>query len=169
MKRGFLLLPVVLLEVGCATITTSEMQSVMVTARLRSGEPVDKAECTLQSPKGSWKVTTPSSVLVPRDAEDMQVECRKDGAPSGTARLVSRAHGGMFGNIIFGGVIGAVIDHSKGTGYEYPGTVEIVMGESRVIDRANEVEPAAATPAAATAQPAAVQECAQWQKDLKRC
>ena len=56
----------------------------------------------------------------------------------------------MFGNIIFGGVIGAVVDHSKGTGYDYPNELPVRMGASIVVDRreppvaANTDEPPAA-------------------------
>jgi len=132
---------------GCATITGSELQSILVSTRTRTGEPLEKAECTLQSPSGLWKVTTPGSVMVLRSAEDMQVECRREGHPPGLAKLVSRAHGGMFGNIIFGGGIGALIDHSKGTGYEYPNVVMVTMGEVTLIDRRDEADGSRNAPA----------------------
>ena len=123
---------------GCASITGSELQSVMVSAKTKSGEAVAGAECALQSPRGNWKATTPSSVMVVRSADDLDVECKKDGHVPGLAKLISRAHGGMFGNIIFGGGIGALIDHNKGTGYEYPNAAVIVMGETTMIDRRDE-------------------------------
>lgn len=41
----------------------------------------------------------------------------------------------MFGNIIFGGGIGAIIDHSKGTGYNYPDILPVKMGEAALVDR----------------------------------
>ena len=125
---------------GCASITGSEMQSVLVSTKTKSGEAVQGAECTLQNIRGLWKVTTPSSVTVVRASEDMQVECKKDGITPGLAKLVSRAHGGMFGNIIFGGGIGALIDHSKGTGYDYPNNIIVIMGENIVLDRRDEQE-----------------------------
>jgi hypothetical protein len=31
--------------------------------------------------------------------------------------------------------IGAIIDHSKGTGYAYPDQIQIIMGKSRTLDR----------------------------------
>lgn len=125
---------------GCASITGSEMQSIMVSTQEKSGAAVQKADCTLQGPKGTYKVTTPASVVVARSADDLQVECQKEGLAPGLAKLISRAHGGMFGNIIFGGGIGAIIDHSKGTGYEYPNVATIVMGDTLMIDRRDEVE-----------------------------
>ena len=50
----------------------------------------------------------------------------------------------MFGNIIFGGGIGAIIDHSKGTGYNYPNDLPVKMGESITVDRREEQQPATA-------------------------
>lgn len=125
---------------GCATVTGSETQDVLLSAKTRAGEPVEGAQCTLQNPRGEWKAATPSSVTVRRSAEDMQIDCRKDGHPAGLVKLISRAHGGMFGNIVFGGGIGALIDHSEGTGYDYPNNVTVVMGESLVLDRNLELE-----------------------------
>ena len=120
---------------GCASITVSDTQSVMVTTRLQDGNAIERAECKLSNDKGAWAVTTPGSVGVRRSADDMQIECTKDNVPTGLVKAVSRAHGGMFGNIIFGGGIGAIIDHSRGTGYDYPDVLEVVMGASAVIDR----------------------------------
>jgi hypothetical protein len=48
----------------------------------------------------------------------------------------------MFGNIIFGGGIGAIIDHSNGTGYDYPNQIPVRMGESVVVDKKVEQPPA---------------------------
>lgn len=63
------------------------------------------------------------------------IECKKEGVQDGFLRAISRASGGMFGNIIFGGGIGAIIDHSKGTGYNYPDELPVKMGASTTVDR----------------------------------
>ncbi len=42
------------------------------------------------------------------------------------------------GNIIYGGGIGAMIDHSKGTGYNYPDQISVEMGKSKVIGRSEQ-------------------------------
>lgn len=78
---------------------------------------------------------SPAVVSVRRSSEDLMVECKKPGQPDGLGRAISRAAGGMFGNIIFGGGIGALIDHSKGTGYDYPDALAVRMGASVVVDR----------------------------------
>ena len=132
---------------GCATITSSESQPVMVTALRGDGAPAEKAECKLANDKGIWSIVAPGVASVRRSDEDLLVECSKPGEPDGKVKAVSRAHGGMFGNILFGGVVGAVIDHNKGTGYEYPERIEVVMGRSLVLDRRDQVATAGSTQA----------------------
>lgn len=126
---------VVLSASGCATITSNEMQPVSVTTKDDKGQNLEKAKCTLRNDKGAWDAESPAFVQVRRSSEDLLVECKKEGQPNGSLRAVSRAAGGMWGNIIFGGGIGAIIDHSKGTGYNYPNTLPVKMGESVVVDR----------------------------------
>ena len=41
----------------------------------------------------------------------------------------------MFGNIILGGGIGAIIDHNKGTAYTYPQWIRLVVGKALGFDR----------------------------------
>lgn len=117
---------------GCASITGSELQSVTVITRTRGGLPVREASCTLNNDRGIWIVSTPGSVVVQRSAGDLSISCEKEGLPTGTGRAVSRANAGMFGNIIFGGAVGAVVDHGKGTAYDYPNLFQIEMGGNQV-------------------------------------
>jgi len=131
----------VLFSSGCATITSSEMQSVALTTKTSKGEIVEKANCSLKNDRGSWEAQSPGVVSVRRSAEDLTVECNKEGHPHGILRAISRAAGGMFGNIIFGGGIGAIIDHSKGTGYNYPDNLPVKMGEAVTVDRNDSAPP----------------------------
>lgn len=132
---------------GCATITSNEMQTVTLSARSANGNAVDQARCTLKNDRGSWSATAPGSIMVRRSAEDLLVECKKDGENDGFLRAISRAAGGMWGNIILGGGIGAIIDHNKGTGYNYPNDLPVNMGASMTIDRKDEATPPAAAQA----------------------
>jgi hypothetical protein len=137
---------------GCATITSSEMQSVTLNTLNPKGDRVDQTRCTLKNDKGSWTATAPGNVMVRRSAEDLNVECKKDGMSDGFLRAISRSAGGMWGNIVLGGGIGAIIDHNKGTGYDYPNDLPVRMGESVTVDRRDEKNPGtqdAAGPAAA--------------------
>jgi hypothetical protein len=118
---------------GCSTITQSESQSLALTATYR-GEPVDPV-CQVKNDKGSAEVKAPANVTVRKSNEDLEVTCKKEGMPDGLLKAISRAAGSMFGNIIFGGGIGALIDHSRGTGYDYPDQLPVKMGESVVVDK----------------------------------
>jgi hypothetical protein len=120
-------------SVGCSTITQSEGQSLALTATYQ-GKPVDPT-CQLKNDKGSWDSKAPANITVRKSGEDLEVTCRKEGMPDGLLKAISRAAGSMFGNIIFGGGIGALIDHSKGTGYDYPDQLPVKMGESVVVDK----------------------------------
>lgn len=71
---------------------------------------------------------TPGSVVVRRSNKDLQVVCKKPGLDVGSANVVSRTKGNMFGNIIFGGGVGAIIDHNNGSAYEYPSLIKIFLG-----------------------------------------
>ena len=83
------------------------------------------------------------------------VSCEAAGQAPGTVRAISRANAGMAGNLIFGGIIGAVIDHNRGTAYDYPSMIGVVLGASRTIDRNDELRTspsASAAPAPAPSQ-----------------
>jgi hypothetical protein len=138
---------------GCATITSNEMQTVTLTTRDQNGDVVENAKCELKNDKGSWNAKSPGNVMVRRSAEDLSVECQKDGMSAGFLRAISRSAGGMWGNIILGGGIGAIIDHNKGTGYDYPNDLALRMGESVTVDRRDEKSPAKDNGTQANARP----------------
>ena len=117
-----------LLSSGCASVTGSPNQNVSVQAREQSGTEVKGANCELTNNKGKWFVTTPGSVGIHRSNDDLQVLCTKDGIEPGRAAVVSETKGSMFGNIILGGAIGAIIDHTNGSAYEYPAFIQVIMG-----------------------------------------
>ncbi len=131
------------LSSGCSTITQSENQALSLTASY-DNKPVE-ATCQLKNDKGTWDAKTPSNVSVRKSNEDLEVTCKREGMPDGILKAISRAAGSMFGNIIFGGGIGAIIDHSKGTGYDYPNQLPVKMGESVIVDKRTEQQAAQVT------------------------
>lgn len=143
---------------GCASITGNTNQSVSVQTREQSGLEVAGAACELTNNKGKWFVTTPGSVMVHRSNDDMQVLCTKPGAEPGRDAIVSETKGSMFGNLVFGGGIGAVIDHSSGAAYEYPAFIQVLMavlgkGESsKTSDQPVQALPVVTTDASPTIQ-----------------
>ena len=119
---------------GCASITGTSSQSVSLQTREKTGAEVAGASCELTNNKGKWFVTTPGSVVIHKSNDDMQVICKKENSENGRAAVVSDTKGAMFGNILFGGGIGAVIDHNTGAAYEYPTVIDIVMGDFKKIE-----------------------------------
>src|SRR3990167_7322227 len=101
---------------GCASIVNGTNQSVSVNTR-----PVTGATCSLENDKGKWFVNqTPGSVTVHRSYKDLTINCEKRGYPKASKNIVSKTKGMAFGNVVFGGVIGAGVDMADGSAYDYP-------------------------------------------------
>ncbi|PWQ96438.1 hypothetical protein DKT75_10535 [Leucothrix arctica] len=111
------------------------MQPVEVTTKTVAGQAVSDAKCTLQNEKGQWEVTTPNTVSVHKASGNLMVNCKKQGHPEGKLQAISRAGAGMYGNILVGGGIGAVIDHTSGKAYNYSSKLPVVMGKLVTVDR----------------------------------
>lgn len=138
--KGVLLGAIALQAVGCATITHDGTQPVQVTTLDKSNNTITGAYCVLKNDRGEWNLKSQGSANVHRSAANLTINCTKDGQPDGVGTLISRANGGMFGNILLGGGIGAIIDHNKGTAYNYPDWVKIIMGDNLIFDRKNQTE-----------------------------
>ena len=131
---GLLLAFGLVLLTGCASVTGTTGQSVSVQTRDTAGGEVRDAVCELTNNKGKWFVTTPGSVGINRSNDDLQVLCNKENYESGRASVVSVTKGTMFGNIILGGGIGAIVDHNSGAAYEYPSFFQVIMGRFSKVD-----------------------------------
>lgn len=121
---------------GCASITSESTQLVRVDALDEDGVAVEDATCVLKNDKGEYALKAGQHTQIGKSSKDLNITCiaesREDEA-TGTA--ISRAGAGMFGNIVFGGGIGAIIDHNRGTAYNYPEWVQVVFGKIVVFDR----------------------------------
>ncbi|MEO8714667.1 MAG: hypothetical protein ABI369_06615 [Acetobacteraceae bacterium] len=109
---------------GCASIVGGSTQSLSVTA-VANGNDVAGAQCTLTNDKGVWYVSTPGSLAVHRSYGDMNVKCSKEGYAANVASVPSSTKAMAFGNILFGGLIGAGIDMSTGAAYDYPSPITV--------------------------------------------
>lgn len=124
---------VVLQLFGCASVSNGTTGSMRVETISKAGQPVEGASCNLTNDSGTYIVTTPGSVVVHRSSSDLRVECKKPGEPTGAGTVTSRVAGSMFGNILLGGGIGAIVDHSNGSAYNYPEWIKLVMGDTEAI------------------------------------
>ena len=122
---------------GCATITKDANQPVRVETYSKNNVAVTGAKCVGKNERGEFTTDSSGMMRPHRSGENLLITCSKDGEETGFGTLISRANGGMFGNILFGGGIGAIIDHNKGTAYSYPDWVRVIMGENFVYDRKN--------------------------------
>ena len=132
------------LATGCSSLTQSDSQSLSLTTTYQ-GRPVE-TDCKLTNDRGTWDARSPANVMVRKSNEDLNVVCKRQGLPDGLLKAISRAAGSMFGNIILGGGIGAMIDHSNGRGYDYPVQLPVKMGESVVADKRADAERTQAAP-----------------------
>jgi hypothetical protein len=123
---------------GCASITGTTTQNISVQTRSPDGKEIKEVQCDMINKRGTYFVTTPGTIVISRSNDDLHVTCRKDGLENGKASVVSDTKGSMFGNIVFGGGIGAVIDHSNGSAYEYPSFLQVVMGSDITIGKKKE-------------------------------
>lgn len=126
---------------GCSTLTAEgTSQNIAVFTYESDNKVLNGATCQLTNDEGSWTAVTPSSTMVHRSNKDLVVKCSKEGYSDGDANVVSDTKANMWGNIVFGGGIGAIIDHNNGSAYQYPATIRITMGESKIIQHEPETE-----------------------------
>jgi len=109
----FLVLSVTSLT-GCASIVSDNDSTTYIQTM------PEKARCTLHGQDFKRVVETPDSVHLPAEAAPIVVSCESEGYRTASATLDTEMDGWILGNIIFGGVVGAVIDASRGAGMEYP-------------------------------------------------
>lgn len=132
--RRFTLFALALLPAftGCASIVSGQNQPVSVETRAK-GTTLAGANCTMLNDKGKWFVTTPGTVTVQRSYNDLSVSCEASGVSKGIAMVKSATKPMAFGNILFGGVIGAGVDVATGAAYDYPTLISVEMGESTTV------------------------------------
>ncbi len=140
MLRLTLALSVAVLATGCASVLNDVNHPMKVETKTQAGALVAGAECALTNDYGVFNVKSGETVQVRRSSKDLAMSCKHPSNPEAVATAVSRANGGMFGNILLGGGIGAIIDHNKGTAYSYPVWVQMIFGQTVVFDRKNEKE-----------------------------
>jgi hypothetical protein len=129
---------VVLATTGCASIVNDSTHPMKIETKTQAGDMVSGAECRISNDYGAITARSGDTAQVRRSSKDMDITCRHPSNPEAAGRAISRANAGMAGNIIFGGGIGAIIDHNKGTAYTYPTWVQLVFGKTLVFDRSAE-------------------------------
>jgi hypothetical protein len=162
---------------GCASVTQGTTQSVKIDTVTASGQTVNGAECRVSNDRSETLMLSGQTVSVRRSGVNLGIECTQPGYPPASGQATSRVNAGMVGNILLGGVIGAAVDASNGSGFNYPTWMQLVFGEVRSFDRGSQlgdqvlagirlgttVEVAASKPAAAETPQKNAQAQAQGQ------
>jgi hypothetical protein len=108
---------------GCATLVSDDHQSIVVTS--------DPVGATCQVRQGGnfvgTVVSTPGTVFVGKSRHDIAIDCTRPGYFPGAAVLEPRFQDWTFGNILYGGSIGLLVDTSSGAINEYPHWVSVMM------------------------------------------
>lgn len=134
------LLAIFLSITGCASVVNDSTHPMKVETMTEENKIIDGAECRLSNDYGTIEMKSGDTTQIRRSSKDLDIVCRYPDHQKAEARAISRANAGMFGNIILGGGIGAIIDHNKGTAYTYPTWIRLVFGKTLIFDRSNEKE-----------------------------
>lgn len=145
-KLILLLLTVSCMSSGCASLTTGQTQQISVETHDLNGKAISGASCKLTNDKGSYFVTTPGTVGIQRSYKDLDVNCTKDQSEPGAGTAKSSTKAMAFGNILFGGIIGAAVDAGTGAAYDYPSMLSIILGRFTALGE-KPLAPAQAMPA----------------------
>ena len=118
-----LLLSAVVLTSGCATLTKGTSQTVTVDT-----DP-SGATCTLTRDAKPVAIVnpTPGSVPVEKAHGTIAIACKKQGYLEAAGNLASEFQAMTFGNILFGGLVGVVVDAASGAMHQYPDMVTITL------------------------------------------
>lgn len=124
MKRWFILLAISLCCCpGCATIVSDNKTFTQIETL------PDGAQCTIEGDNYNNKITTPANVQIPAKAAPVVITCEAEGYNKATERIDTKMDGWTFGNILFGGIVGAIIDAGTKSGFKYPEKVVLELNK----------------------------------------
>ena len=126
--------------VGCASVSNGTTSAIKIDTLSKDGRSISGARCELSNDSGTVSLTTPGSVIVHRSSSDLKITCTKDGFDPASGTATSRMTGSFYGNILIGGGIGMIVDHSNGSAYNYPEWMQLVMGSNLFFDRRNSAD-----------------------------
>ena len=133
---------------ACSTIIEGTSQNISVSTQ----PPEASCELVRDGVVIGLISSTPGSVKVEKNKQNIMITCKKDGYRDGVYRNESDFAGATAGNILLGGIIGVGIDAATGAANKYDGDVAIVLEPLPAAAPAT-VTPAVAAPVGAAARP----------------
>tara|TARA_B110000971_G_C19907026_1_gene452776 strand:+ start:48 stop:680 length:633 start_codon:yes stop_codon:yes gene_type:complete len=122
----FIVVSLLFLTTGCASITGSKNQPITITAVCESAM-VQGASCTITNDKGVSYASTPGTVMVNKSTSDMTISCTKNKLHANPIVVQSSSNASIWGNVLLGGPIGAAVDAGTGAGFNYPPSVNVIF------------------------------------------
>jgi hypothetical protein len=119
-------LPALIATAGCASLTESTQQNVLVQTVLDHRE-IAGVGCVLYNDVGKWFVTTPGRVTLRKSAGPLRIDCQKEGKGWAYEKVDSKMDGNLWGNVVLTAGVGYFIDKNTGAAYDYPSTLTVVM------------------------------------------
>lgn len=110
---------------GCATLTESTEQYVMVQTVL-DHQQVAGVGCVLANDAGRWFVTSPGRVRIRKSTQPLAVDCRLNDVYV-YDQISPKQNSSRWGNILLTAGTGQFIDRSTGAGFDYPGTLTVLL------------------------------------------
>jgi hypothetical protein len=112
-----------LLVSGCATLTKGTQQTVTIAT-----DP-NGAACNMTRDGKPLAVVnpTPGSIPIEKASGAISILCRKPEYKDAAGTLASEFQAMTFGNILFGGLIGIVVDAASGAMHQYPMMITITL------------------------------------------
>ena len=124
--KTLLILQILLLSSSCASIVSGRNQSVTVSSTTSDNTTLNNSNCKLTNNKGEWIASTPSSVFIKKSYGDLSINCTNRNL-KGSQTFKSGHEPIIWGNILFGGLIGWAIDAGTGSGFSYPQSMNVTM------------------------------------------
>jgi hypothetical protein len=127
LKRLCALAPLAAALSGCATVTDSNEQEMLVRAVLDEREVAGVA-CVLSNPAGRWLVVAPGRVTIRKNADPLRIDCNKQGVGSAGGQVASHFSAvNMAGNAVASAGLGYFVDRHYGAGFDYPLVLVVVL------------------------------------------
>ncbi len=108
---------------GCATMMEGTGQSVSVATT----PPGASCEMGRAGTKLGTINPTPGSLRIDKSKNDIELTCTKDGYQQAKVTSSPNFTWATFGNLIFGGIPGAVVDAATGANYKYPSEIKVEL------------------------------------------
>jgi hypothetical protein len=136
---------------ACATIIGGRYQQVAIQAPTggAGNSGIVGSSCNVHNDKGSANVSVPGRVVVHRSSAPLDVHCVRDGQEVASGVYPAHLRGMFWGNIIFGGAIGMIVDLSDSAARYYPKEVTLNQVQSSMAASGSAPAAMAAAPASA--------------------